>query len=333
MSFLPRALAHNWRLKLAALGLSVFLWALVQTEPRTAQSLPAPVLVEVADTGWTTVGAPEPASVELRITGPTGEIVDLAAEGALIRVPVASVGSSDTVITLRREWVALGEGTGLTVESLTPSTVRMSFEQALTRVLPVAMRTRGELDEDLALANPIGLNPQVVRVRGPASRVETLDSVRLQPLPLDEVDESGIYEVGVDTTGMGGARVTPMNASLGVRVGARFERALTEVPVQLPSPDDGTELAVEPSTIEVRLVGARTLVTTLDPQELAVTLSSESVQGMVVGEERSVPVLLQGVPELVIARPLPAIVTVRRAAEVQAEDDGSGPDGPGDSGS
>ncbi len=28
-----QALAHNWRLKLSALGLSVFLWALVQGEP------------------------------------------------------------------------------------------------------------------------------------------------------------------------------------------------------------------------------------------------------------------------------------------------------------
>ena len=35
----PRALIHNWRLKASALGLSIFLWALVQTEPSNDPAL------------------------------------------------------------------------------------------------------------------------------------------------------------------------------------------------------------------------------------------------------------------------------------------------------
>jgi hypothetical protein len=315
VALLPR-LAHNWRLKLAALGLSVFLWALVQTEPRNAESFSAPVLLEVADTSWVVASPPDPATVELRLTGPTREIIRLAQEGTLIRVPVATVGSPDSAITLRREWVALDEGTGLSVESMVPNTVRASFEPAVNRVLPVAMRVEGRLPDRLALASPIGLNPQVIRLRGPASRVEGLDSLRLRPLDLSSVDESGIYEVPVDTSGLGGTRLASASATLGIRVEEEVARTLTELPVQIAVPDDGTDLVADPATVDVQLRGARSLVTSVDPRDLSVVVTAGLVEGMVPGEERRVPLRLEGVPELVDATLLTETVAVRRATDV-----------------
>ena len=315
MALLPR-LTHNWRLKLAALGLSVFLWALVQTEPRNAESFSAPVLLEVADTSWVVASPPDPATVELRLTGPTREIIRLAQEGTLIRVPVATVGSPDSAITLRREWVALDEGTGLSVESMVPNTVRASFEPAVNRVLPVAMRVEGRLPDRLALASPIGLNPQVIRLRGPASRVEGLDSLRLRPLDLSSVDESGIYEVPVDTSGLGGTRLASSSATLGIRVEEEVARTLTELPVQIAVPDDGTDLVADPGTVDVQLRGARSLVTSVDPRDLSVVVTAGLVEGMVPGEERRVPLRLEGVPELVDATLLTETVAVRRATDV-----------------
>ena len=170
MALAPRSLVHNWRLKISALGLSVFLWALVQTEPRNAETFSAvPVLVDVSDTAWTLSGQPDPATVELGLSGPAREIIRLARLGTTIRVPVREVGSRDTLVTLRRDWVSLGEGSGLTVESVTPPTIQLSFEEAARNVVPVTVRTVGSLSGSLALASPIGLNPTVVVVRGPAS--------------------------------------------------------------------------------------------------------------------------------------------------------------------
>lgn len=323
MALLPRVVVHNWRLKLAALGLSVFLWALVQTEPRNAESFSASVLVDVADTAWTVAGPPDPASVELRLTGPTRDIIRLAREGTLIRVPVEAVGSPDSVVTLRREWVALGEGTGLSVESLVPNTVRVTFEPAVSRAVPVALRLVDGLPERLALASPIGLNPQVVRVRGPASRVNALDSVRLRPLDLASVEESGVYEVPVDTAGLAGLRLQPTAATLGFRVEDEVERVLSDLPVQIQRADDGTDLVARPSSVPVILRGARTLVTAVDPRDLIVLVAPELVQGMVPGEERRVPLRLEGVPALVRASLPTETVVVRRAGDVQLDAEGS----------
>lgn len=315
MPLVPRVLSHNWRLKLLALGLSVFLWALVQA-PRNQETLSSvPVRVEVADTSWTISGPPEPATVELNLGGPAREMIRLAREGTTVRVPIRSVGSTDTVISLRRDWVDLGTGSGLTVESLTPATVQIAFEPAVSRVVPLSIRTQGELPGHLALASPIGLNPQLVRVRGPASRVEGLDSLPLRVFDLSEVDGSGVPEVPVDTTGLGSARVTPPTATLGLRVEEKVERVLSALPVQADPAEDGGSLAVEPVAVDVRLVGARSLVTAVDPDFLRVWVAPEFLRGMVPGEERRVPVRVEGAPTLMTAAPVTDAVTVRRETD------------------
>jgi YbbR-like protein len=314
VSFLPQAVVHNWRLKLAALGLSVFLWALVQTEPRNAETFSAiPVVVDVADTAWTLSGDPRPATVELRLSGPTREIIRLAREGTAVRVPIREVGSADTLVTLRRDWVELGDGRGISVESVSPSIVHIAFESAVSRAVPLSLRLKGDLPDRMALASPIGLNPQVARVRGPSSRVQGLDSLPLEALDLAQVRASGVFEVPIDTTGLGGSRVIPATATVGVRVEERVERLLSGVPVMVQTESGDPAVLVEPASMDVTLEGARTLVNAVDPADLRAWVAPELVHGLVTGEVRRVPVRIEGVPTLVSAQPTPDVVAVRRA--------------------
>lgn len=311
-----QALSQNWRLKLAALGLSVFLWALVQTEPSNQETFAsAPVMVQVSDTGWTTSGAPSPSTVELRLGGPAREIIRLAREGMSIRIPIDVVGSQDTLIVLRREWVELGQRSGLSVESMSPSTIRVSFEEAQTRLVPVASRLVGRVRDHLALAAPVEVSPQIVRVRGPRSRVEALDSLRLEAFDLSDVARSGAFTVSVDTTGLLGASVVPTTATIGVRVEDMIERVLDGITVQAIADPGEDQVVVDPSVIQVRLVGARTLVTSLGPERLRVWVPPEYVQGLAPGEERVVNVRIEGLPALVTAIPGTDRVTVRRAID------------------
>lgn len=318
MSGPARLLVHNWRLKLSALGLSVLLWALVQTEPSNQETFSSvPVRVQIADTGWTTSGSPTPANVEVRLAGPPREIIRLAREGTSIRIPVSSVGSQDTLITLRREWVELGERSGVTVESLSPPNVRISFEPAQTRLVPVSARMVGRIRDHLALASDIDVSPQLVRVRGPESRVTSLDSVPLEPFDLSSINRSGAFTVPVDTSGLLGASVVPQTATLDIRVEELVERVLDDITVEA-QPDPGeADVVVEPASIQVRLSGARSIVTSLDPERLRVWVPPEMLDGMEPGEERLVRVQIDGVPELVTAVPGTERVTVRRAVDRQ----------------
>lgn len=310
-----QALLHNWRLKLSALALAVFLWAIVQTEPTNQETFSSvPVMVQIADSGWTTSGPPTPMTVELRLGGPAREIIRLAREGMSLRVPVATIGSRDTVITLRREWVELGQRSNLTVESVSPSTIRVSFEPARTRLIPVSTRFVGRVRDHLALAASIDVNPALVRVRGPESRIAGLDSIALVPFDLSEISRTGAFTVQIDTSGLLGASIVPPSATLGIRVEDMVQRTLGIMVQAVASPGDAAVVA-DPAMIQVRLAGARTLVTSLDPARLRVWVPPELLQGMAVGEERVVRVQVDGVPGLVTATPMTDRVTVRRVID------------------
>ena len=308
---------RDWRLKLAALGLSVFLWALVQTEPRTSSESfqRVPVRVELTDTLWTLAGPPTPTEVELQLSGSSRDIIRLDREGTALSIPITQVGTPDTSVFLDRDWVELGQSTGLTVEFIAPAMIEIVFEPTMTRTLPIATRVYGDLRDNLALASSVGLAPLTARVRGSESQISELDSIRLERFDLATVEKSGVFSVAVDTASLSGAYVFPDVVTMGLNVEDDIERILQGFSVQFDAERVGADVTIEPVVVQVRFSGPRSLVNTLDPSLLRVWVSPEDLQGILPGEERRVPLRLEGIPEFVTAVPETSAVTARRAAE------------------
>lgn len=323
MSVLPQVVTRNWRLKLAALALSLFLWAVVTAQPRNRQVLTSvPVQVVVNDPGWTLAEPPSPAAVSVQLAGTTRELLQLSRglEAGVVRVPVDQVAGPDTIVRLRNDWVILYDGPGIVVENLAPATVALRLEPARSTVLPLSLRTVGELPSGLALAQALGLTPPVVRVRGPARVVERLDSIPLAPLDLSTVTESRLYRVRVDTSGLGNVDVEPPLAEVAVRLEASAERVIAGVPVlvEAPAGTDPSMLVPQPSTIQVTLRGARTLVAQASTDALAAVVSAQDLEGLPAGSEREVPLRVRGVPNLVRAFSAVDSVRVQHLPEVPA---------------
>ena len=308
---------RDWRLKLAALGLSVFLWALVQTEPRTSSESfqRVPVRVELTDTLWTLAGPPTPTEVELQLSGSSRDIIRLDREGTALSIPITQVGTPDTSVFLDRDWVELGQSTGLNVEFISPAMIEIVFEPTMTRTLPIATRVYGDLRDNLALASSVGLAPVTARVRGSESQISELDSIRLERFDLATVEKSGVFSVAVDTASLSGASVFPDVVTMGLNVEDDIERILQGFSVQFDAERVGADVTIEPVVVQVRFSGPRSLVNTLDPSLLRVWVSPEDLEGILPGEERRVPLRLEGIPEFVTAVPETSAVTARRAAE------------------
>lgn len=319
MSVVPRVVTRNWRLKLAATGLAVFLWAVVRTAPDgTTATLPARVDVDMGgNPGWTT-GPPEPPVVDMYVRGSFADIQRVRGAGTAIRVPLGEVAGGDTVVTLRRDWAEVEAG--LSVERIEPAQVRLTFERGDSAAKPITLRPVGELPEGVALAQPLQLTPVVARVRGPSSRVQAVDSIPTLGPDLSEIegiDDSGLREVPLDTAGFPGLTFSPSIVSVGVRLEEAVERELQAVPVViagLPEEVPLSELSAEPPLVEVRLRGGRNRVSQAQVPDLIAEVDAIFVQTMEPGEVRVVPLRLQGVPALVEATANPDSVRVRRRA-------------------
>jgi len=299
--FLPALFTRNWKLKLAALILAMLLWTSLRVEAMDRQSLPSvPVRVQLNDPRWAQVAEPDPTTVTVDFSGPARELFSLRMDRPTVMVPVDEVSSADTSVLIRAEWVRLPDRPGVTVEAVEPRSVRLAFEPITQAAVPLALRLRGSLPESLALVEPVTASPDFVRVSGPASQVQALDSVPLRPVDLSGLEASETRRVPVDTTGLSGAVISPGNVRVTFALEERVEQSIPGIPV-VP-PDGGRAVTVEPEEMSVTVSGARSRVRELNSSVLRV----EVVEGTPIppaGDTVRVPVGVRGLPDLLDARP------------------------------
>ncbi len=312
-ALLAKLFAENWRLKLAALGLAIFLWALVRVEGPTPSAVSVPVRVQLNDAGWMLVSGPDPSAVDVRFSGPLREIFRLGIDGTSFTVPVNEVDSPDMVVVLQDSWIPTQEYAGVQVEDIMPSAVQIHVERIHTAVLPVRISTRGRIPAGLANTRAMGLSPDVVRVTGPETLVQQLDTLDIVPADLGMVDLSGSLDVVVDTVGYPGLAVIPSRMTLRVPVEESMDRVLTGIPIESVESVLGPSSEVLPSTVELVLSGGRTRVSAVDPARLRVFIPPYALEGLGPEEERRVPVIVEGVPSFVSASVTTDSVTVRRS--------------------
>lgn len=296
MSVLPAVVTRNWTLKLASLGLAMFLWAVVRAEPPDRELVAdVPVLVQVGDLDWREAAPPEPATVQVRFAGPARQILALNRESAAVRVPLDVVGSPDTTVQLRRDWVVIEGAGGVVVEDVLPSTVDIHLERTARVALPVSLSTAGTPAEGYVLAAPVEPMPPTVRVHGAESRVAALDSLLGRPIDISGMDGVERVVIPIDTTGLTGITLTPTEVEAVVRVERAIDRVLPPVVVEIEGGASG--LAVSPERLEITIRGPAGRTSEADLSDLRLIVAADDVRELADDEERRVAVRVSGLDD------------------------------------
>ncbi|HUG40618.1 MAG TPA: YbbR-like domain-containing protein [Longimicrobiales bacterium] len=215
-----RFLTEHWTLKLAAIVLALLLWLTVRAStPKRTTFRNVPVQVDLRDPDWRLVGEPIPSVVSVMVIGPTSELMALSADPPRVVLPVQRVSDSTETQVVSPQWIRIPQGLRQTrIEGLRPDTIRLRYERLESRILPVRIRTRGDLPQGLALALPITTNPSAVDVRGPGRLLEGIDSVPLLPVDLSGLRATTNVPARVDTIALPGLMVTPNEINVILRV-------------------------------------------------------------------------------------------------------------------
>lgn len=295
--------------------MAVFLWVLVRFEAPAQDTFSIPVRVQVSDPAWTVLGDPDPVEVNVRFSGPVGELSRLRWGGTSILVPVADGGEGSATVALREAFLAVQGYQGIHVEDFSPAIVRVQLDRVAARTLPLRVRTFGELPRDLALTRAIEAAPLVVRVSGPQSIVSLMDTLDVVGVDLGDTTLEGVIMTDIDLNGLSGVTVVPDRVSIRIPVEEAIERIISSIPVSTdPSPWPG-QLVVEPAVVDVEVYGARSRVNGMNLDVLQASVPLSSVQGMRPGEVRRVPVVIQGLPPILTVRSAVDSVLVRRQVE------------------
>lgn len=308
---------RNWRLKIAALALAVLLWVTIRLSDQGGSRLTIPdveVTVELLDPEWVLTGPPSPARVEMTVTGPYGELLRAALAKPEVVIPLETVEEEDMVLGLAPDWVRRVDRTSVGVEDFAPGSVRLLFERNRSVAIPVTERLSGRLPDSLSLVRQPQANLLFAQVSGPASAVDPLETVFLQPFDLGGVTGSGRFDVVLDTVGLGRVTVRPLTAVLSVDVAPRQSWVVGQLPVEFPEAD--ADWVIDPGVLEVTLFGAELQLSAIDVEAIRVAVTADAASVRLEVErngEARVPVGLSGLTRWVEGAVEADSVTVRRA--------------------
>ena len=174
-------LTQNLGWKLLSLLLAFALWVAIGRDPETATSVVARVQYKnLADD--LDISSAMPGDITLELRGPSRRLQgsNLAVVSVILDFAhVQSPGEQTFNITAANTNLPLG----VSFSRAVPAQVRLRFDRILTRDVPVEPRYAGSPPAGYEILSA-ELQPSVVRVRGPESRVAEVISLQTDPIDL-----------------------------------------------------------------------------------------------------------------------------------------------------
>lgn len=255
----------NWRgiflenlgFKLSALVVVAILWISVTADERQAQPVPTTVEVEVRDTAWVMVEGP--GEVSTTFQGRNRELLGLLMDKPVVRVEIDSVTGEEMRVPVPVDHVAYNRDLGVVPSFITPATVDLKFERRRSTRVPVVPDVDASPAAGYAVLQPVGVEPESVTVRGPASWIEGLTRVSTRAVKFEDLSNTLIRDIPLDLpTDIRGVDAEPSTVLVTVRLDSLVVRQY-RVPVRLTGGGAGFA-QVQPESVTVSLRGVATAV-------------------------------------------------------------------------
>jgi YbbR domain-containing protein len=253
-----RLLLDNIPLKLVSLGLAALLWFVIAGEKTSEMGVSAHLELQNFPKDLEVTGEPVD-NVEVRLRASPGIIQRIGPSDVSAQVDLAGLQEGEHIVHLTDKSIRMPFG--VKVVKITPSILTLNLERTLQKVVPVRPRLIGRPASGFE-AGEIRADPSDVRIAGPRSRVQEVESAFTEPLSIEgsQGNVSAVVNMGLDD---------PLLRILGsprVRATVRIqevegERTLDAVGVEAR----GGEASLRPAAVRVVLAGPASLLRTLTP--------------------------------------------------------------------
>ena len=254
---LRSALVSNWGYKLAALLVVSLLWLNLTADERQAQPVSTRLAVQVLDTAWVLVEAPEEVSTTFQ--GRNRELLNLLIEPPELPVVVDSVRGESMRVDLEASQVRYNRDLDVRPTTVVPGAVRLQFERRAVSRVPVVADLETEPASGFTVLRPFLVSPDSVTIRGPVSEVERIGRVATRRVRLEDLTHPVMRDLPVELPAAARAvSVEPSSVLVTVDVDSLVIRRI-RLPVRVLGP--GSDRArVNPESVQVILRGAASAV-------------------------------------------------------------------------
>lgn len=246
-------LRENWLYKLAAIFIVFLLWLDLTAGERQSQEVVTRVIVEVQDSAWVLVGAPE--EVATTFQGRNRDLLALMAGEPEIRIGVREVTGPTMRVPLDANLVVYDRELGVRATLVVPTALQLEFERLTERRVPVTPDVATVPALGYTVVRPLLLEPDSVTVRGGASQVERVDHVMTRRVTLEDLEHTVMRDIQVEVpAGVRAVQLDPPSVLVTIPVDSLVVRQ-TRLPVRVVG-DAAGRVRVTPDTVDAVIRGA-----------------------------------------------------------------------------
>ena len=298
-----RSLFDNLALKGVSLLLAALTWFVIAGEKTSERGLSVPVELQNFPKDLELTGEAV-TSVEVRLRASPGIIHGLGPRDISALIDLVGVAAGERIVHLSPETIRVPFG--VKVVKVTPSILTLNFEHTLEKDVPVRPRLQGRPAPGYEVAE-VTSEPARVRIAGPRSRVQEIESAYTEPVSLEAAKETVTDTVNIGLEDP----VLRLSGGTRVRVTARIReehvrKALSGLALEVR----GGTAETRPSRVKVEVSGPVSVLKDLDPARVRpyVTITGDGLERAVVAVE-----LLPGLEGLAVVETTPAEVLLKGA--------------------
>ena len=192
-----KLLFENFGLKITAILLSVLLWLFASSRGLSEIALDVPLELKDIPPGLELI-THSIKVVGVNIKGQEGIIRTIRPSDLRAFVDLSKARKGESIYSINKNNIKLPPG--VTVTNITPSSVRVSLEESVTKtvqVRPVIIGTPGSG----FYVKSLSIFPENVVIEGARSKVATVDTMKTEPLDITGIKETVTRDLEVETTG------------------------------------------------------------------------------------------------------------------------------------
>lgn len=251
--------SSNVGLKLISLVFALGLWFFVNAGqkaveravevPMELRNIPSDVML----------ANPGPRQIELRLMGPPALLSTLDADRLKVVLDLDEARPGTSTFRLNPDF--FNPPRGVRITRISPSVIHLKLELIAVRSLPVSVRFAGKPPSGYKVAR-VEVNPETVKVEGPAREVNRMASVDTLPFRLEGVRGQMTQEVRVTSAGKS-LSFSPDRVTVSVSLEEEWmTREFSRIEVK--AKDFAGRYRVRPRRVTLRLSGPKRILSRLE---------------------------------------------------------------------
>ncbi|HKW14314.1 MAG TPA: CdaR family protein [Candidatus Krumholzibacteria bacterium] len=269
---IARAITHNLGAKLLALVVAALVWFNASGQEQVVRTRTVPLVFEGLPDSLA-VATPLPETAEVRVVASRRQLVTVGFRRVSVVTDLSGFGPGRHRVSFGSDAI---RGLGLVpgaAQVTSPDHVDFEVEPMAIRRVQVSLATTGELPHSVVpVEDGVVIEPAWVTIRGPASMLERVQHVSTRALDLSKVRETVQRDIALDVD-RHVFTCDPARVNLTMRVSARGERVLANVPPTVLLDSDKMDVEIEPRAVSLTLEGPAAVLDTLSSGDVSVLLS------------------------------------------------------------